>query len=190
MRLEEHLKEMLRTEKSEMTKFNPRLLHGIVGLCTECGELVDCASKGPDMDVLNFKEELGDLMWYLSLCVDSLGIRWAKIIVLATQCLPEQKAWGGYVDTIIILSSKLLDIAKCKIYYNRNVSQDTVEMLLGGLLSNVSRIVVDLGSSMDEILDINAKKLRARYPDGYSDDLANNRSTDNERKVMESKDVI
>jgi NTP pyrophosphatase (non-canonical NTP hydrolase) len=44
-------------------------LHGIIGVSTEAGELLDAVKKGlfygrkPDMT--NVREEIGDVMWYL-----------------------------------------------------------------------------------------------------------------------------
>lgn len=49
---------------------NIRLLHGVMGLCTEAGELQDQLKKhifyGKELDVVNIVEECGDLFWYLA----------------------------------------------------------------------------------------------------------------------------
>lgn len=51
---------------------NGSTLHGIVGICTEAGELLDAAKKamfyGVHPDKANIREEIGDLMWYI-MCV-------------------------------------------------------------------------------------------------------------------------
>lgn len=59
----------------EVTKTLPDLgsdflnqLHMVIGLATESGELLDAYKKAlaykKDLDIVNIKEELGDLFWY------------------------------------------------------------------------------------------------------------------------------
>ncbi len=52
-------------------------LHGIVGISTEAGEILDAAKKamfyGVKPDLKNIREELGDLMWYIMCVVRSEG---------------------------------------------------------------------------------------------------------------------
>lgn len=47
------------------------LLHALMGITTECGELMDQLKKhliyGKPLDVVNIMEEDGDLRWYLAL---------------------------------------------------------------------------------------------------------------------------
>jgi NTP pyrophosphatase (non-canonical NTP hydrolase) len=45
-------------------------LHMVLGLMTEAGEIADVYKKnlayGKSLDLINIKEEIGDLMWYIS----------------------------------------------------------------------------------------------------------------------------
>jgi NTP pyrophosphatase (non-canonical NTP hydrolase) len=54
-----------------------RLLHALLGINTENGELQDNLKKalfyGKDLDFNNLKEELGDLLWYIALACDALS---------------------------------------------------------------------------------------------------------------------
>jgi NTP pyrophosphatase (non-canonical NTP hydrolase) len=54
-----------------------RLLHGMIGVCTEAGELQDMVKKhlvyGKPLDLTNVMEECFDVMWYVSLCLDAAG---------------------------------------------------------------------------------------------------------------------
>lgn len=54
-----------------------RLEHGIMGIVTEAGELMDQLKKhivyGKDLDLVNLAEETGDVFWYLALCVTALA---------------------------------------------------------------------------------------------------------------------
>jgi NTP pyrophosphatase (non-canonical NTP hydrolase) len=54
-----------------------KVLHAIVGLSTECGELMEAIYKakwsGQKFDEVNCKEELGDLFWYMAIIFREYG---------------------------------------------------------------------------------------------------------------------
>ncbi len=99
----EYIKKALRTENSEyvFTDTNgvtPRIEHGIMGLVTESAELMDAVKKakiyGRELDRVNLVEEAGDLMWYLAILGDELGVSfedmWEKNIAKLTKRYPEK----------------------------------------------------------------------------------------------------
>lgn len=55
-----------------------RLLHSAVGCCTEAGELQDALKRelfyGKPFDATNLCEEYGDLLWYVAIGLDALGV--------------------------------------------------------------------------------------------------------------------
>jgi NTP pyrophosphatase (non-canonical NTP hydrolase) len=51
-----------------------RLLHGVLGLITEEFELLELIREQDRLDPVHLKEELGDLLWYISLIASSQGI--------------------------------------------------------------------------------------------------------------------
>jgi len=61
-----------------------RLLHAMIGLCTESGEFQDMVKKhifyGKEIDKVNLIEELGDLMWYMAVAADELGVSFEEIM--------------------------------------------------------------------------------------------------------------
>lgn len=67
--------------KTESIHFNvtgrERLLHAGIGLATESGEFLDALKKsifyGKELDTVNLKEELGDVLWYMAIAMDVLG---------------------------------------------------------------------------------------------------------------------
>jgi NTP pyrophosphatase (non-canonical NTP hydrolase) len=87
-----YVKEVLRTEPTDMkpiyersvNKQVYRLLHAGLGMTTESGEFVDTLKKfifyGKPLDLTNLKEELGDLMWYIGLACDTLGISLNEVL--------------------------------------------------------------------------------------------------------------
>lgn len=66
---------------SRMDVDKMRLLHGLIGLTTEVGELMDLIkrhlfySDSPALSKEAFAEELGDLQWYLAIVHSALGIQ-------------------------------------------------------------------------------------------------------------------
>lgn len=54
-----------------------RLVHAMLGVCTEAGELQDMMKKhliyGKPFDAVNVVEECGDVLWYLALALTSVG---------------------------------------------------------------------------------------------------------------------
>lgn len=62
---------------------NIRLLHSIIGMTSEVGEMVTCfmeaMAEGKEMDVTNFKEESGDFSWYQSIGLDAIGSSYEEI---------------------------------------------------------------------------------------------------------------
>ena len=55
------------------------LANGVMGLCGESGECADLVKKtffqGRELDVPHFAKELGDVLWYIALCCESLGLQ-------------------------------------------------------------------------------------------------------------------
>ncbi len=55
-----------------------RLLHAGIGFATETGEFLNALKKaifyGKPVDLVNVAEEVGDIMWYVALACNSLGV--------------------------------------------------------------------------------------------------------------------
>jgi len=86
-----YIKDAIRTESQNFKEikerlesdFKIRLLHAVLGLETETGELQEAFKKhifyGKDLDLVNVKEEVGDMMWYLALLCDTLKISFEEV---------------------------------------------------------------------------------------------------------------
>ena len=63
---------------SEVSLDNQKLLHGAIGIATESGELLDAvysaAAGKREMDKVNIREELFDIMWYFAIFLRVLRI--------------------------------------------------------------------------------------------------------------------
>jgi len=64
-------------------KGDDRLLHAGIGLATESAEFLDALKKhvfyGKELDKVNLKEEIGDLMWYCAIALDELGATFDEV---------------------------------------------------------------------------------------------------------------
>lgn len=76
MTLKEYEDSALRTAPEGVGPYHD-LLHGGLGVATEAGELLDQIKKqhayGKDMDIVNLREEIGDVLWYLALLCRATG---------------------------------------------------------------------------------------------------------------------
>jgi NTP pyrophosphatase (non-canonical NTP hydrolase) len=85
--METYIKQALQFEPSEeqyseiLKRLNQpqmiRILHGLIGMTTEVGELFDQFKKhifyGKPLDTINLAEEIGDADWYRAITVDALS---------------------------------------------------------------------------------------------------------------------
>lgn len=99
----EYIKNAIRTECEQYLfqgtgPVTPRIEHGVMGLVTESAELMTLVKKskiyGKDLDRVAFVEEAGDVMWYLAVLADELGVSfedmWDKNIGKLRQRYPEK----------------------------------------------------------------------------------------------------
>ena len=77
MTTKEYIKLAVRTESTNECSVVTRLDHAAYGLSTESAELLDIMKKyffyGKAIDLVNYKEELGDTLWYIAIACDALG---------------------------------------------------------------------------------------------------------------------
>jgi NTP pyrophosphatase (non-canonical NTP hydrolase) len=84
----EYIQNVLRTESTKdpvISEFgvNSRILHACMGTTTEAGELVDACKKsmfyGKTLDKVNLAEEAGDVLWYIAILCDELGVTFEEL---------------------------------------------------------------------------------------------------------------
>lgn len=63
-----------------------KLIHASLGLAGEVGEVVDAVKKatlyGRPLDVTNIKEECGDILWYMSLMLETVGSSFEEVMLM------------------------------------------------------------------------------------------------------------
>lgn len=83
-----------------------RLLHALLGLASETGEIADQLKKhliyGKPLDEVNLVEEHGDFSWYANVMVDAIGstweASWAKNIAKLKVRFPDKFTQAQAID--------------------------------------------------------------------------------------------
>ena len=72
-----------RDQVTEDSKTGEHIIHGIIGIATEAGELLEalvtCAKEGTPIDKVNLKEEMGDVFWYMAVLAKACGTSFEEI---------------------------------------------------------------------------------------------------------------
>lgn len=84
-------------------------------------------------------------------------------------------------------SIELLDALKKHLFYNKPLDITNIEEEIGDLFWYISIIAHVLGFNFDYIWDKNIAKLKARYPDSFTEENAIHRDLQAERKILEDE---
>lgn len=93
----------------------------------------------------------------------------------------EQYDLGGVLNGCLGLSGEVgefNDMIKKWIFHEKELDRDHAVKELGDVLWYVAMICESFGWSMDDIMQMNIDKLKARYPEGFDVDKSANRATD------------
>jgi NTP pyrophosphatase (non-canonical NTP hydrolase) len=81
-----YIEQALRTESITCVTLDTgksRLLHAAMGIDTEGGEFTDSLKKhifyGVELDLVNLREEIGDIFWYLAIACYELGVSFEEV---------------------------------------------------------------------------------------------------------------
>jgi hypothetical protein len=160
-----------------------RALHAAMGMASELHELSNAMHK---IDVVNVGEELGDIMWYWALAVDSIpggddGISGQLDWIFRRHTSPGMGSYAGLTYAV----SEYSDLIKKWAFYGRTPEDDSLRVILHQIAQEVLTIMRQFGLDPAEQLEKNINKLRVRYPDKFETHLANVRDLAAERKELE-----
>jgi len=82
-------------------------------------------------------------------------------------------------------AGELLDAYKKKFAYNKSLDKTNVAEEIGDLCWYIANLCRILNLDLEEILQNNIDKLRSRYPEKFTEENANNRNLEEERKILE-----
>jgi hypothetical protein len=162
------------------------ILHSAVGLMGELVELEHAYTTD------NFKEEVGDLWWYFAIGVDALA---RNGIAIPYALFPHSMDRSVLVHSRIHAST-ILDMAKRMVWYRaefktRLKTGSTVAIALeesyGQMMACLTKLTDEAGMTEQECWEMNVRKLKARYPQGFSGKKALNRDLEKEKSAMDGQ---
>ena len=174
MKLQQYIIESERTLIDKGHALN--LLHARTGIFTEIGELLDQFKKhiyyDKELDEVNIKEELGDVMWYCAIHIREHEID------------PYSIKPYGYKDIYDKMASDKDD--KLEVY--QMMIDDLISTnprSLQSIFYTVYAIADYFKFDLDDILQTNINKLKARFPHKFTSEKALNRDLEKERQILE-----
>ena len=72
-------------------------------------------------------------------------------------------------------SGELLDLFKKWIFHGKDLDENHAKKELGDVLWYCAEIAHSFGWNLDEVMEMNIDKLKARYPEGFDTELSNHR---------------
>lgn len=87
---------------------------------------------------------------------------------------------GGIINGCLGLSGEAgetLDMVKKWIFHKKELDVEHLKKEIGDVMWYVAMICESFGFELDEILQMNVDKLKARYPEGFDTVRANNRAS-------------
>lgn len=156
---------------AQVTPFKIALIHSVLGIAGELGELEELADAVSKWDVTpetktNFIEETGDLFFY---CRDIRHVLELSPFV----SVAVHPKYSPAVDV-----GEVVDASKRIAIYNQAVTADALIRItdaLNRLESYYEHELTIMGSSRCESLQANLDKLNKRFPEGYTDKAAKDR---------------
>lgn len=160
-----------------------QLLHAVLGISSEIGEL-----RGAEKDPVNFVEELGDILWFCALAYHALRLEFIPLskptrrhVMVAWSFESREATMRAMTFTVGDLCSHV----KAYIYYGRALDREAFLISLASIVIRVNVLCEKQDTCVQEVMEINQKKLRARFPDKFTAECANTRDLEVERKVLE-----
>lgn len=87
---------------------------------------------------------------------------------------------------IVTESGELADVFKKDMAYNKKVDWVNVSEEIGDLLWYICNFCNINGIDVEEVMGKNVEKLKTRYPEKFTENKANNRRLEDERRILES----
>lgn len=169
-----------------------RLLHAGLGLSSELSEIVEAISLDGATDWVNVMEESADLLWYVAVAVNALGLDHEKISAYETSDGFSQNLWKKTAESafetlnVIVWSvGTYNDLLKKSLFYGRELNMDKLTETLTQLCCAISGLCYVSGHTIEEARERNIAKLKARYGDKFTAAAALNRDLETERAILE-----
>ncbi|WP_417334960.1 nucleoside triphosphate pyrophosphohydrolase family protein [Halobacteriovorax marinus] len=84
-------------------------------------------------------------------------------------------------------AGEFLDALKKHIFYGKELDRVNLAEEMGDLFWYLAIVADELGVDMDDVMERNIEKLKARYGEKFSEEKAENRDLKNERSILEKQ---
>lgn len=176
-------KEFVKQSEKGTLQTLDRINHAIFGMAGEIGECIDCIKKvifhGHKYDSRIFLNELGDFLWYCTLFTICYEEKYDKLTSYFENDLIDMSKHN--VKSENYGRSHLFDIFidVAGITASLNKEEMFTEYILAGLIEemyyNIEALCYINGIDLYDLIDINVKKIRKRYPNGFDPSRSINR---------------
>lgn len=176
--------------------FKIDMAHMAMGLSSELVELNEAIEKG---DLINIEEELVDILWYVSGTIHILKTKRAFILPEVSNYNDNDTYSTTRFEFLTCYVSDFTDIPKKMLAYKREVVagekpsnaskefyyESEIDKALYKIVVAVKQMMNTYKCNFERGLQNNQDKLRARFPEKFTEEFANNRNLDKERKELE-----
>lgn len=87
---------------------------------------------------------------------------------------------------LVTEAAEFQDAIKKHLFYGRELDKPNLKEEIGDILWYCAIALEALETDFDSVMQTNIDKLKSRYPDKFTEKLANNRDLDKERKILEN----
>jgi NTP pyrophosphatase (non-canonical NTP hydrolase) len=84
-------------------------------------------------------------------------------------------------------SGEFLDALKKHIFYGKELDKVNLAEEMGDMFWYMAIVADELGFEFEEVMERNITKLKARYGDKFTEEKAENRDLDSERKILDAQ---
>lgn len=180
MKLEDYQQQAKRT-LPDLGSYQLNIAHMIFGMNSEINELFDAK------DVVNLGEELSDINWYLINYCNLTNINISEKFLLSYRPNEFYDEAADPILKLICEISKLTNFEKRELAYRKKVEDDIRLTQVLEVYKALSDCFVSYEIDPFNSMQKNIDKLKARYPEKFTEEKALNRDLELERKILEGE---
>lgn len=181
MQLSKYQEEAKRTCSDLGEKLN--LAHMVLGIGSETEEVYKAAVEN---DFIGIGEEIADKFWYIANYCSFRNIDFQYLYDTRNEFTEE--AWEANSEVEVIKFSKLQDYIKKYIAYNKPIDPKLELNALRGIVWSLTEVISNYNADLNVLLERNIAKLKARFPEKFTEEAALNRNLVKERSILEGNE--
>jgi len=176
------------------------LLHAAMGIVTEtAGELLEVSpdvARGLRVGLLSndvavhAAEEIGDTLWYIALALRTLSLSFFDVALEtaeepASNFSDTAQRYVARTTYAAEIAANITDLLKKHVMYGKELNRESLRLDIKRLLAALCSMAGCIGYSIEKIAEMNDAKLRARYPEKFTQEGAINRNLQAEAEAMQ-----